>query len=1374
MSTPFSPDRPNVLHLTVLPLLWLGTFFCVGHPTLGASLTLKPVLPIYVQAGARIQLAPVLLNPDSQTVQFTCRYDGTDQLPTTAIFNTTTGAFDYATRPTDFGRHILTVIATSKTESATTDIRIEIDPIVQTSANEIILKDDFSNTPTSPDEPLGPSWQVIRGMANLSASPATEAWLQLHRKDTVVVSASDILLDEFTILFGCSLQWGDAAGVIFLYQDPANYYELSISQGPLKISRIHNGVRTVIGEHDSIDLSMAHSALDWGYYKVHVVRNPDHIVVAVGRFGTSTDFDFAVTDHAPPSSQFLYGKIGFLTPSLSSYVQRWYQIIEAKVFVGKLEHTRKAKTYFVDSSFGDDYADGTELAPFCTIGYASQRALYGDTIIVKPGVYRESITLARMGHADAPITLKAHNLASRPILDGSTIVSGFAPAAFNKVYSAPWGEPIVTAMYQTGKRLALAMQPAGVNPEDPYDKPSNWYEVEAADIAALGSNEETNLLASGTEYLILHDDFRTCNGVQVQDDFWKGAELYHYNNTANVTRVLPVNGYQASANKITFDSTRTLSLRIQPPSNGKSDRYAVANHPGVISRPGQFAHSGGGLFIRPFDDELTMFEAAVLQDGITLHGNHILIDGFEIRRFTRHGIYSTATKTLESFKLSNAFIHHNGSNGLSLQNSKNIVIQDGDICYNNNDGLTFSKGTENLQILRTTIHHNNNNGIWLAGSGARLYGCTQVLIQDCHIHSQGSYRSHPDNLQLQQVDKLTIDNCLFEQDGDQNLWSFLSGDIRIQRSVFINGPLGLCTVNAPTLLNNLFFKSPLRFDGQASVGAGFVTLANIDTAGWEKIRCDIRGDIDSFPLSLVWSGSDIAAQIRNWPADKLLTEKADREAVIARINEVIDTSHFLEDHFYVYPMLSQAGAARLITTALMNRGLIDRNGRFTGTYEADQKEEIQGMNRAILDELYFDGKVSKGRCNYRVHSARIHNNTFLETAIVPPPVALNLAPYFHIDYNYYNIENNWLYNSWRNFAGFGEQSITDRSPLTLANEIIDFDGRNFYLKSTSRLINAGIDVGLTYLGSAPDIGPFEFGSRPSDSRVGHYRFEEYSGNQAKDSSPLKNNALTHDTTWPKGAALTFTLATGAATSGSPASQNITGDLTIAALINPEYEHYGLIGDARIVDKGDSPAGFAFYLKNDGRLAYRAGNDEVVSDAGVIRLNEWQHVAVSHSDKLATVTFYINGQPAGTVTNYQTNPMDSLNSPLIIGNNAALTRGFKGMLTDVRIDSRALTASEIDAIYRTWQVRAHKRLDFDLIATDGDGNPLEFVVQTPPAGATCQDNAFKWLPRHSQAGSYDITFEAVNNPDYTHRVPIVVENVAIDTWYRYWLQCLNKY
>lgn len=64
--------------------------------------------------------------------------------------------------------------------------------------------------------------------------------------------------------------------------------------------------------------------------------------------------------------------------------------------------------YYVDP-LGDDLAGGGELNPLATIGEAFRRVQAGDTILVRDGVYNESLVTERDGAPLAPITLAAQN-----------------------------------------------------------------------------------------------------------------------------------------------------------------------------------------------------------------------------------------------------------------------------------------------------------------------------------------------------------------------------------------------------------------------------------------------------------------------------------------------------------------------------------------------------------------------------------------------------------------------------------------------------------------------------------------------------------------------------------------------------------------------------------------------------------------------------------------------------------------------------------------------------------------------------------------------------------------------------------------------------
>lgn len=66
-----------------------------------------------------------------------------------------------------------------------------------------------------------------------------------------------------------------------------------------------------------------------------------------------------------------------------------------------------AAEYYV-SPVGNNADPGTLDAPFGTISYASSRVAPGDVVVIRAGVYRETITPTVSGTADSPITFRAY------------------------------------------------------------------------------------------------------------------------------------------------------------------------------------------------------------------------------------------------------------------------------------------------------------------------------------------------------------------------------------------------------------------------------------------------------------------------------------------------------------------------------------------------------------------------------------------------------------------------------------------------------------------------------------------------------------------------------------------------------------------------------------------------------------------------------------------------------------------------------------------------------------------------------------------------------------------------------------------------------
>jgi hypothetical protein len=92
-------------------------------------------------------------------------------------------------------------------------------------------------------------------------------------------------------------------------------------------------------------------------------------------------------------------------------------------------------TFYVSTS-GSDNNTGSSSSPFRSIGKAANLAGPGDTVIIRAGTYRESISLKNNGTATAPITFKAEQ-AGTVFIDGADVLSGWQSEGSN-VYSTAW------------------------------------------------------------------------------------------------------------------------------------------------------------------------------------------------------------------------------------------------------------------------------------------------------------------------------------------------------------------------------------------------------------------------------------------------------------------------------------------------------------------------------------------------------------------------------------------------------------------------------------------------------------------------------------------------------------------------------------------------------------------------------------------------------------------------------------------------------------------------------------------------------------------------------------------------------------------------
>jgi len=254
---------------------------------------------------------------------------------------------------------------------------------------------------------------------------------------------------------------------------------------------------------------------------------------------------------------------------------------------------------------------------------------------------------------------------------------------------------------------------------------------------------------------------------------------------------------------------------------------------------------------------------------------------------------------------------------------------------------------------------------------------------------------------------------------------------------------------------------------------------------------------------------------------------------------------------------------------------------------------------------------------------------------------------------------------------------------------------------------------LTNVRSLSAVRLLEPVSGPKDY-IAYWRFNEGSGNIAYDSSGNNNNGTIYGATWVDGVigkALSFDGVDDYV--DTPLLQSNVTEYTEMAWIKATP---GATGDLIIIyDRGITAftgKSLTLYLSSaghfgatDGSLCFGVDSDGiwigVYSPGYNLKDGKWHHVVgVFKSTAGQTVSpsnfkLYIDGKDAGaTATPSQTG---SATSPVtgrehtLIGRSVAWKQWFKGIIDEVRIYNRALTADEIANIYRAESLKPARTL-----------------------------------------------------------------------------------
>ncbi len=368
---------------------------------------------------------------------------------------------------------------------------------------------------------------------------------------------------------------------------------------------------------------------------------------------------------------------------------------------------------------GNDHNPGTVSAPLASIGHAISVAPAGGTIVVRGGVYRESL-----GNLPRRVTIQAYPHEA-PWVRGSVVLNGFASKG--GAWVASWTSPFCDTCYQ----------PAVLDPKHPA---AGLPEQVFVDGVPLGQVTSRSALAPHTFYvdhaahqLVLFDNptGHTVEVTQRASAFTIGSQA-----AGTVIRGLGFEHWGATYNG-------DAAVVVQAPATFDNDTFAWS--------------AARGIQLYGANDIVT--NSSIVDNGMS--GMNIFgasavdveHDEFAYSNYEHWSIAPSKYAEIAGVKNMNTVgslyrydtFHDNDSNGLwfDQQSSKQVVVHD-TIVHNSGHGLAVEISGDSI-VAGNVVAENGRDGMKLSGaSAADVYnnsvvdnGFAQVGVYEDPRHPNG-------------------------------------------------------------------------------------------------------------------------------------------------------------------------------------------------------------------------------------------------------------------------------------------------------------------------------------------------------------------------------------------------------------------------------------------------------------------------------------------------------------------------------------------------------------------------------------------------------------------------------------------------------------
>ncbi len=474
-----------------------------------------------------------------------------------------------------------------------------------------------------------------------------------------------------------------------------------------------------------------------------------------------------------------------------------------------------AATYYVDGVNGNDGNAGTVEAPWATVRKAVALLQPGDTVLVRGGVYRESITININGTADQRITIKAYP-DETPVLEGTRAITGWTRCTANEpgLSVLGVGNPHYANIYKTqitsdsldlknvmilenGELLRMACFPdqSGVV----FDKVSEY--------ASLSDSR------NWTQRNYLWDPAR----LNQPSDYWNGAMMRIWSHAAN-NAVLDntIADFDQSQGRITFEAPLSADLA----NTGSSpDGYCIVNHPHIVDKPGEY-------YINPIpvDGQYTVYlwpratdhleqSVAISMSSVAFYflvdcGSYVTIDGFEIRGYGGAGhsggvICPHNTRHTGTIVRNCRIYNNKGKAGIWLHSGSGDIIENNNI-YNIQTGFGILLSSTVQGVVRanqtsattrsciytpgcskTQVVGNRVGGGGVHANGISVYQNAKDILVAYNVVTDASHA-----FTFSTSSNLTIFNNIFHGSAGSIVasWGGCSGTVAILNNTILGGP----------------------------------------------------------------------------------------------------------------------------------------------------------------------------------------------------------------------------------------------------------------------------------------------------------------------------------------------------------------------------------------------------------------------------------------------------------------------------------------------------------------------------------------------------------------------------------------------------------